>query len=225
MGSCEESRPAGEIWGRVGDLGNLPVNIALTSHNPFCAWYALLDKSWFLVSEWVDVSLRYWHTSFCFCWHLIFDFLSTAPELPRKIPYLAIKQFDSYTFCSFYCGKISLPGKETIYAFNGFFMSMRQKFVEPGTSIYYYVVSWDSAKVKWEEFRSNILGPTDPASAPKDSLRGKILVGSSFRAQTSDSTHIFKMLCCNGWWLLTMRLIPGRCIWVHLKRREKHGEQ
>lgn len=75
----------------------------------------------------------------------------------------------------FYCGKIALPGKDTIYAFNGFFMSMRQKFVAPGTSIYYYVVSWDSKNYKWEEFRGDVLGPTDPATAPKDSLRGKIM--------------------------------------------------
>jgi len=31
-------------------------------------------------------------------------------------------------------GKIEVPGsKRVIYAFNGFFMSMRQKFVQPGT--------------------------------------------------------------------------------------------
>merc|ERR1719382_159227 len=75
----------------------------------------------------------------------------------------------------FYCGKLEPEGKGTFYVFNGFFMSMRSKFVEPGASIYYYVVEWDSAKLPWADFRGKVLGPTDPATAPADSLRGAIL--------------------------------------------------
>merc|ERR1712217_800706 len=75
----------------------------------------------------------------------------------------------------FYCGKLEPAGKGTFYVFNGFFMSMRSKFVEPGTSIYYYVVEWDSTKLPWSDFRGKVLGPTDPAGAPADSLRGMIL--------------------------------------------------
>jgi nucleoside diphosphate kinase len=70
----------------------------------------------------------------------------------------------------FYCGHV-----EGLYVFNGFFMSMRSKFTKPGTSIYYYSVEWDPAKLSWEDFRGKVLGPTDPAEAPKDSLRGEIL--------------------------------------------------
>lgn len=55
---------------------------------------------------------------------------------------------------------------------NGFFMSMRAGYVAPGTSIYYYVVEWDSKKLAWEDFRGKVLGPTDPVDAPEDSLRG-----------------------------------------------------
>lgn len=76
----------------------------------------------------------------------------------------------------FYCGKLPLPdpaGGE-IYAFNGFFMAMRSKFVAPGCSIYYYVVEWDSATTSWEDFRGKVLGPTDPATAPEGSLRALI---------------------------------------------------
>mmetsp|Transcript_60792 Transcript_60792/g.131884 ORF Transcript_60792/g.131884 Transcript_60792/m.131884 type:complete len:446 (-) Transcript_60792:168-1505(-) len=69
----------------------------------------------------------------------------------------------------FYCGEVS-----GLYVFNGFFMSMRAKFVDPGTSIYYYVVTWDSKALPWADFRSKVLGPTDPADAPADSLRGTI---------------------------------------------------
>lgn len=76
----------------------------------------------------------------------------------------------------FYCGLIdSVAGKDPIYVFNGFFMSMRQKYVAPGAAIHYYVVEWDAKKLAWEDFRGQVLGPTDPADAPKDSLRGLIM--------------------------------------------------
>lgn len=76
----------------------------------------------------------------------------------------------------FYCGIIdTIPGKQPIYVFNGFFMSMRAKYVTPGTSIHYYVVEWDKEKLSWGDFRGKVLGPTDPAEAPSDSLRGQIL--------------------------------------------------
>lgn len=76
----------------------------------------------------------------------------------------------------FYCGLIDgVEGKEPIYAFNGFFMSMRSKFVAPGSSIYYYVVSWNSAQLSWSDFRGKVLGPTDPSTAPATSIRGRIL--------------------------------------------------
>merc|ERR1711881_770194 len=39
----------------------------------------------------------------------------------------------------FYCGLIEMDGKESIYVFNGFFMSMRTKFTAPGLSIHYYL--------------------------------------------------------------------------------------
>merc|ERR1739844_241172 len=54
-------------------------------------------------------------------------------------------------------------------------MSMRQNFVDPKASIYYYVVEWDQDKLSWEDFRGKVLGPTDPAQAPEDSLRGMFL--------------------------------------------------
>merc|ERR1719305_1734488 len=75
----------------------------------------------------------------------------------------------------FYCGLVEVAGKDPLYIFNGFFMAMRSKFTKPGTQIYYYSVEWDAAKLSWADFRSKVLGPTDPAEAPKDSLRGEIL--------------------------------------------------
>jgi hypothetical protein len=75
----------------------------------------------------------------------------------------------------FYCGQVTIEGKEPIYTFNAFFMSMRAKFVTPGTSIHYYVVEFNPEELAWSDFRGKVLGPTDPASAPADSLRGMIL--------------------------------------------------
>lgn len=72
----------------------------------------------------------------------------------------------------FYCGKLEVEGKDTLYAFNGFFMSMRSKFVAAGSSLYYYVAEWDADATSWEDFRGKLLGPTDPVTAPEDSLRG-----------------------------------------------------
>jgi nucleoside diphosphate kinase len=76
----------------------------------------------------------------------------------------------------FYCGLIDgVADKDPIYVFNGFFMSMRSKFVAPGSSIHYYVVEFSSAQLSWKDFRGNVLGATDPTTAPADSIRGKIL--------------------------------------------------
>jgi nucleoside diphosphate kinase len=75
----------------------------------------------------------------------------------------------------FYCGLIEVSGKDPIYVFNGFFMAMRSKFTKPGTSIHYYSVEWDQKALSWADFRGKVLGPTDPAEAPKDSLRGEVL--------------------------------------------------
>ena len=56
-------------------------------------------------------------------------------------------------------------------------MSLRAKFVTPGTSIHYYNVSFDPMNLKWSDFRGKVLGPTDPSQAPADSLRGQIYSG------------------------------------------------
>jgi hypothetical protein len=74
----------------------------------------------------------------------------------------------------FYCGLVSMNDKE-LYVFNAFFMTMRSKFVEPGTSIHCYEVQWSPSKLSWDAFRNKVLGPTDPADGPVGSLRKAIL--------------------------------------------------
>jgi len=75
----------------------------------------------------------------------------------------------------FYCAKLEKEDKGTYYVFNGFFMTMRATYVKEDASIYYYVVEWDPKELSWSDFRGKVLGPTDPAEAPKDSLRGAAL--------------------------------------------------
>ena len=75
----------------------------------------------------------------------------------------------------FYCGLVSVPDKEPVYVFNGFFMNMRAKYVAPGTSIHYYSVSFPASSLPWSCFRSQVIGPTDPTLASATSLRGQIL--------------------------------------------------
>jgi len=74
----------------------------------------------------------------------------------------------------FYCGLLNVGDKE-LYIFNGFFMSMRSKFTDPSAKLYYFSCEWDSKVLSWADFRGKVLGPTDPAQAPADSLRGMIL--------------------------------------------------
>jgi len=71
----------------------------------------------------------------------------------------------------FYCGYLE---EYDLYTFNAFFMTMRGSFTAPGTSIHYFVVVFDAAKLSWADFRGKVLGPTDPADAPADSLRGSM---------------------------------------------------
>lgn len=74
----------------------------------------------------------------------------------------------------FYCGEIVLEGRPSIFTFNAFFMEMREKFVAADVTIHYYVVEFDPEFLSWADFRGKVLGPTDPANAPADSLRGSL---------------------------------------------------
>jgi len=73
----------------------------------------------------------------------------------------------------FYCGQIEHEDKK-LYTFNAFFMTMRSKFCAESASIHFYVVEFDPKALKWADFRGKVLGPTDPAAAPADSLRGTL---------------------------------------------------
>jgi creatine kinase len=76
----------------------------------------------------------------------------------------------------FYCGLINwIPNKEPIYVFNGFYMAMRDKYINSSSKgITWLNVEWDSNTMSWSDFRSGLLGPTDPNEASSNSLRGMI---------------------------------------------------
>lgn len=40
--------------------------------------------------------------------------------------------------------------------------------------VLYYCVEWDDSTCSWDTFRSKVLGATDPADAPAESLRSQI---------------------------------------------------
>lgn len=82
----------------------------------------------------------------------------------------------------FYCGLVTMPKNgQTLYVFNGFFMSMRAKFVRADVSVHCYEVEWNNTcklaelSLTWAEFRGKVIGPTDPANAPSSSIRNSIL--------------------------------------------------
>jgi len=64
-------------------------------------------------------------------------------------------------------------GAITVFLVNGFYGAMRQSYIEESASIYFYVVGFTSDKVTWAKFRNEIIGSTNPATAPADSIRGK----------------------------------------------------
>jgi len=68
----------------------------------------------------------------------------------------------------FYCAEI-----DGMYIFNGFFMSMRERYTGDAR-IHYFVVEFDSKKLKWADFRGSVIGATEPYQASPYSLRGMI---------------------------------------------------
>jgi len=70
----------------------------------------------------------------------------------------------------FYCGKV-----DDIYIMNGFYMSMRAAYCNPGEKIMWYTVNWPADSLTWKDFRGVVLGATDPTTAPVGSVRRYIL--------------------------------------------------
>ena len=65
--------------------------------------------------------------------------------------------------------------EDQIYAYPGFFMSMRSKFVAEGVHLLLLGEFGNPLLAHWKIFDAKLLGPTDPEAAPTDSLRGAVL--------------------------------------------------
>lgn len=72
-----------------------------------------------------------------------------------------------------YVCQVRLEGGEA-YIINGFYPHLREMFTSPGSRIRCYIISWPEEKLSWKAFRSKVIGCTNPASAPKTSLRGHL---------------------------------------------------
>jgi len=105
-------------------------------------------------------------------------YLEATPEDMDKLWGEAKKSKDPIRLVKFgggfYGGKV-IKGDKEVYTCNAFFMAMRSKFTNPEAKIKYFAVKFDGAKLSWADFRGKVLGPTDPATAPPDSLRGKLM--------------------------------------------------
>lgn len=64
--------------------------------------------------------------------------------------------------------------QEPIYVINGFYTAMREKYTQASAQLYYYSVEWDAKDLSWADFRSKVLGVTDPNEAEAGSLRRKV---------------------------------------------------
>mmetsp|Transcript_14128 Transcript_14128/g.34545 ORF Transcript_14128/g.34545 Transcript_14128/m.34545 type:complete len:301 (+) Transcript_14128:336-1238(+) len=70
---------------------------------------------------------------------------------------------------------VSQLTEEKAYVINGFYGSMREKFIAPGVQVQWYLVEFDPSEVPWKAFRGSVIGATDPTAAEDGSLRSKIL--------------------------------------------------
>ena len=88
---------------------------------------------------------------------------------------------------------VSLLEEEKVMVVNGFYGSMREKFVAPGVSVAWMVAEFDEKTVPWSKFRTEIIGATDPKAAAQGSLRRKIMeewkeLGLGFEPSTADNS-------------------------------------
>lgn len=88
---------------------------------------------------------------------------------------------------------VSLLDEENIMVVNGFYGSMREKFVAPGVIVSWMVAEFDEATLSWSKFRTDVIGATDPTAAAEGSLRRKIMeeweaLGLAFQPSTADNS-------------------------------------
>ena len=64
---------------------------------------------------------------------------------------------------------------DDIWVMNGFYMSMRGSYTDAASNgIHYFTVQWPTDTLSWGDFRGDVLGSTDPATATEGSARRAI---------------------------------------------------
>jgi len=181
----------GELTGEEIDAGKL-----IDQH-----YYAIASKATLVKPADLPVPKDKFEAEFGLSWEdaLAQGIVYNASDACQFLGYDANQLNDVWQPCKkvkfgggFYCGKLEIPDKAPLYVFNAFFMTMRAKFVTPGSSIHYYQVVFDPTTLTWANFRGKILGPTEPKDAPADSLRGQIFanwqtLGLSYEPFVSDN--------------------------------------
>lgn len=75
-----------------------------------------------------------------------------------------------------------------LFVINGFYMQMRDTFVQPGNAIHYYCIEWDSKAMSWADFRGSFIGVTNPELGALGSLRKTLFDGyEEFKLETKPS--------------------------------------
>jgi hypothetical protein len=70
-----------------------------------------------------------------------------------------------------YCGRIHSVRGKWFYVLNGFYMVMRNEYLEPSSCVHAYVIQWSAEMLPWEDFLTRAIGSSDPSKALPDSLR------------------------------------------------------
>eukprot|EP00435_Cladocopium_sp_Y103_P022837 s663_g5.t1 len=73
-----------------------------------------------------------------------------------------------------YCARLEGGKTGQLFVLNGFYSRMREKFTTDGVTVHWFVVSWHQSQLPWAEFRSKVIGATNPADAVEGSLRARI---------------------------------------------------
>jgi nucleoside diphosphate kinase len=71
-----------------------------------------------------------------------------------------------------WCVKLELTSeRKTILCINGFYPSLKLQYESPGASVHYFTVDWEDSLMTYQEFRTQVIGSSDPWTAPEQSLR------------------------------------------------------
>jgi hypothetical protein len=73
-----------------------------------------------------------------------------------------------------YCGRVQFMRGKWFYVLNGFYMAMRNEYLEPSSCVHAYVIQWNAEMLPWKDFLTRAIGSSDPAEAMPDSLRRTI---------------------------------------------------